>query len=193
MALQRGEAHIAPIHLLDESSGEYNRSFVKKTLPALKAVLVKGVRRVQGLIVPKGNPKGVASLEDLERLDLKFVNRQRGSGTRLLLDYRLKVLGIDPSGIIGYGREMTTHMAVASAVQSGTADVGLGIQSAAEILGLDFIHVGVEDYDFLVPEQYVECLPVQRFIETLKSDSFKERVTALGGYELENPGMIIEL
>lgn len=193
MALQRGEAHIAPIHLLDEATGEYNSSFVRKTLPGLKAVLVKGVKRVQGLIVPKGNPNGIRNLSDLGRPDLKFVNRQKGSGTRLLLDYQLKKLGIGSADIIGYAREMTTHMAVASAVQSGTADVGLGIQSAAEILGLDFIPVGVEEYDFLVPEQYLETLSVQRFIEALTLDTFKDRVMALGGYEMEDPGKIVKL
>lgn len=193
MALQRGEAHIAPIHLLDEATGSYNRSFVQKTMPGLKAVLIKGVRRVQGLMVPKGNPQGIQSLRDLDRAELRFVNRQKGSGTRILLDYQLKNLGIDSVRITGYSREMTTHMAVASAVQSGTADVGLGIQSAAEILGLDFIPVGVEDYDFLVPEAYLETQAVQRFIEALKLDAFRERVMALGGYELEEPGQLIRL
>lgn len=193
MALQRGEAHIAPIHLLDEATGDYNAAFVRRMLPDLKAVLVKGVRRVQGLIIPKGNPLGIATLADVGKPGLRFVNRQRGSGTRLLLDYQLKGLGIDPAIITGYTREMTTHMAVASAVQSGTADVGLGIQSAAEILGLDFIPVGVEEYDFLVPVQYVETQAVQRFIEVLKLEAFQKRVLALGGYELANPGMMIKL
>ncbi len=193
MALQRGEAHIAPIHLLDEDTGGYNVSFVRKMLPDLKAVLVKGVRRVQGLIVSKGNPLGIATLGDIGNPGIRFVNRQKGSGTRLLLDYQLKGLGVDPAVITGYAREMTTHMAVASAVQSGTADVGLGIQSAAQILGLDFIPVGVEEYDFLVPEEYLETESVQRFIEVLKLEAFHERVLALGGYELENPGMTIKL
>ncbi len=193
MALQRGEAHVAPIHLLDEATGEYNRSYVRKVLPGLKAVLVKGVRRVQGLMVPAGNPKGITTIADLGRSDLRFVNRQKGSGTRLLLDYNLKRMGIEAASIAGYGREMTTHMAVASAVESGTADVGLGIQSAAAILGLDFIPVGVEAYDFLVPEQYLETLPVQRFIETLRLEAFQRKVLALGGYELEEPGVIIPL
>lgn len=193
MALQRREAHLAPIHLLDEATGEYNRSFVRRMLPDLKAVLVKGVRRVQGMMVPKGNPLGVTALSDLGRPGIRFVNRQKGSGTRLLLDYQLKRQGIDAAAITGYGREMTTHMAVASAVQSGTADVGLGIQSAAEILGLDFIPVGIEEYDFLVPEQYLDTLPVQRFIETLKQEAFQNRVRALGGYELDSPGTVIPL
>lgn len=193
MALQRGEAHLAPIHLLDEATGEYNRSFVQKTLPGLRAVLVKGVRRVQGLMVAPGNPQGITGLADLARPGLRFVNRQKGSGTRLLLDYELKKLAIDAELIQGYHREMTTHMAVASAVQSGTADAGLGIQSAAEILGLDFIPVGVEEYDFLVPEQYLDTLPVQRFIEALKLPVFQEKVLALGGYELDAPGTVIRL
>lgn len=193
MALQRGEAHVAPIHLLDEATGEYNRSFVQKTLPGMKAVLVKGVRRIQGLMVAKGNPLGITGLSDLARPELRFVNRQKGSGTRLLLDYELKRLGMATDALQGYQREMTTHMAVASAVQSGTADAGLGVQSAAQVLGLDFIPVGVEAYDFLVPEQYLEALPVRRFIEALRLPAFREKVLALGGYELEEPGKVIRL
>lgn len=193
MALQRGEAHVAPIHLLDETTGDYNRTFVRKTLPGLEAVLVQGVRRIQGLMVPRGNPRGISSLADLAQPGLRFVNRQKGSGTRILLDYELKKLGIDPTTIIGYHREMTTHMAVASAVQSGTADAGLGVQSAAEILDLDFIPIGMEAYDFLVPIHYLETVPVQRFIAALKLDVFREKVLALGGYELDDPGTVMPL
>lgn len=193
MALQRSEAHVAPIHLLDEETGDYNQEFVRKMFPDFKGILVKGVKRVQGIMVLKGNPKNVESLGDLVRPAVRFVNRQRGSGTRLLLDYKLKVMGLESAAISGYAREMTTHMGVASAVLSGTADAGLGIQSAAETMGLDFIPVGVEEYDFLIPEQYEWEEPVQRFISALKSDTFHQRVLALGGYELDAPGTIVRL
>lgn len=193
MALHRGEAHVAPIHLLDEATGEYNRSVVRRALPQLEAVLVQGVRRIQGLMVPRGNPRDIKGLEDLAAPGLRFVNRQRGSGTRILLDYHLKRMGLSADALQGYQREMTTHMAVASAVASGSADAGLGIQSAAEILGLDFIPIGVESYDFLVPKVHLETLPVQKFIQVLGSEAFREKLMAVPGYELEAPGTLTAL
>lgn len=193
MAIVKGEAHMAPIHLLDEATGEYNISYVKKLFPTFKGYLIRGVKRTQGLMLPKGNPKGVKGLEDLTRSDIRFVNRQRGSGTRLLLDHNLKIRNMDSEGIQGYDREMTTHMAVASAVASCTADVGLGVRSAAALTGLDFIPVGDEAYDFLVAESHIEAIPVQRAIEALRSEAFKNKVLALGGYGVENCGEVITI
>lgn len=144
-------------------------------------------------MVPRGNPRGIKGLEDLAAPGLRFVNRQRGSGTRILLDYHLKRLGLSADALQGYQREMTTHMAVASAVASGSADAGLGIQSAAEILGLDFIPIGVEAYDFLVPKVHLETLPVQKFIQVLGSEAFREKLMAVPGYELEAPGTMTAL
>ena len=150
MALKTGETHIAPTHLLDMETGEYNVSYLKKYVPNKKIALVKCVNRIQGFMVEKGNPKNITKFEDLARKDIKFVNRQRGSGTRLLLDYNLNKLNIDFKNINGYYREEFTHLAVAAAVEAGDADAGLGVFSAANMMGLDFIPVCNEEYDSFV-------------------------------------------
>ncbi len=191
MSLRRGEAHIAPIHLLDESSGNYNIEYIKRYLPNTEMVLIKGVKRIQGIMVRKGNPKQISGFKDLTREDVQFVNRQRGAGTRILLDYKLSLNGISPENILGYQREMTTHMAVAAAVESGSADAGLGVSSAAKAMNLDFIPVGEEDYDFAVPLRYLKQPMIELFIEILKSAEFARELEALGGYTLESAGEII--
>ncbi len=185
MALKRKEAHMAPIHLLDEATGEYNVSYLRKMFNEPMAI-IKGVQRVQGLMVKKGNPLGIRSMEDLKKV--RYVNRQRGAGTRILFDYMLKTSGISPEEINGYDREATTHMALAALVQSDSADTGLGIQSAASAMGLDFVEIGVEDYDFAVPQKYLELPLVQAFIAILKSDAWKDRLRELGGYNCEQSG-----
>ncbi|MBI4699048.1 MAG: molybdopterin biosynthesis protein, partial [Nitrospirae bacterium] len=141
IALKRGEAHIAGTHLLDEKTGEYNISYIKQLLPGDKIILINLIYRQQGLLVLKGNPKNIKGFEDLSREDITFINRQSGSGTRLLTDKYLKELKIEPRNIKGYDKEEFTHMGVASAVLSGVADTGLGILAASKALGLDFIHV----------------------------------------------------
>lgn len=184
MALKRGEAHLAPIHLLDEETGEYNVSYLQKYLAAEQVVLVKGVKREQGLMVAKGNPKGIFGIDDLARNDLTFVNRQKGSGTRILTDYLLNQKKIQAETIRGYDREMTTHMAVAAAVECGTADAGVGVASAAGAMGLEFISIGYEEYDFAIPERYMESDMIKSFLKVLKSVEFKNILMNLGGYEL---------
>lgn len=188
MAMKRKECHISPIHLLDESTGEYNISYIKKYFPDRKMALIKGVKRLQGFIVQKGNPDNVKNFEDLIREDICFVNRQRGAGTRILLDYHCKRLGINTNDIKGYKREMATHMAVAVSVKTGSANVGMGVYSAAKALDLDFIPIAYESYDFLVPHEYLDDPKIQEFISILKSDDFRNKVLDLGGYELEDTG-----
>lgn len=182
LALSRGEAHIAPIHLLDEATGEYNTSYIERYLNDYEIVLVKGVKRQQGFIVEKGNPKNINSVKDLVRDNISFVNRQRGSGTRILTDYLLSKEGVSLESIVGYGREMTTHMAVAAAVKSGTADVGVGVYSAAHTMGLDFIPIGYEEYDFAIPRRYLETEMIKTFCKALESHEFNEILQELGGY-----------
>lgn len=191
MALKTGETHMAPTHLLDMETGEYNVSYLKRYVPNKKIALVKCVNRIQGFMVKKGNPKNVTRFEDLLREEIKFVNRQRGSGTRLLLDYNLNKLSIDPKNIKGYSREEFTHLAVAAAVESGDADAGLGVYSAASMMGLDFIPVCNEEYDLAIPEEYLDSDVVKEFIETIKSKEFKEKLQELGGYDYSNTGTII--
>jgi len=191
MAIRRGEAHLAPVHLLDEETGVYNLSYLRRFLGEKEVVLVKGIKRQQGIMVRRGNPKKIRGLEDLTREDITFVNRQKGSGTRVLLDYKLKELGIDAAEIVGYDREMTTHMTVASAITSGTADAGIGIKSVANVMDLDFIPIGDEEYDFVLEEKFLQQENIKVFLEILQSDEFKQKLTELGGYFLDEPGKLV--
>ncbi len=196
MALKRGEAHIAPTHLLDEETGAYNISHLQRLFEE-PLVLVKGVSRIQGIIVKKGNPLGIKGLEDLTALrgngTVRYVNRQRGAGTRVLFDYQLKRLGISPDAVDGYDREMATHMAVAAAVASDGADAGMGVLSAAKSMGLDFIPIGSEEYDFAIPQRFMELPQIKAFLEILESDEFKSRLEELGGYGTEHTGQRIRI
>ncbi len=192
MAIKKGECHIAPIHLLDEETGMYNLSYLKRYLVDEGVVLIKGVKRTQGMIIPKGNPKNIKGINDLIRPDISFVNRQRGSGTRVLLDYLLKQKQLEANQILGYTREMNTHMMVASAVASGSCDVGIGVLSAANMMDLDFIPIGDEAYDFVILKENLDDPRVQIFIKVLKSEQFREALKRLGGYELEQPGEIVK-
>jgi putative molybdopterin biosynthesis protein len=149
------------------------------------------VLRDQGLIVLPGNPKGIKGIEDLGRKDVSFINRQAGSGTRILLDFRLTQLGIDPSGVNGYENEEFTHMSVAVSVLSGAVDVGLGIYAAAKALNLDFIPVVTEQYDLIIPETFYESENIRILLDTINSSEFKKRVQALGGYSTEKTGKVI--
>jgi putative molybdopterin biosynthesis protein len=149
------------------------------------------VRRQQGLLVQQGNPKAIAALADLARSDITFVNRQAGSGTRVLLDYQLQNLHLDGRAIHGYEREEFTHMAVAVAIASGLADVGLGIQSAAHALHLDFIAVGEEQYDLLFLRSFFESDGGANLLDVVGSAGFRQAVEALGGYDASHSGEII--
>ncbi|MBF0118326.1 MAG: molybdopterin biosynthesis protein [Desulfobacterales bacterium] len=191
MAIKRGVCHVAGSHLLDESDGSYNISYIKKHLPDIKVKVVNLVLRDQGLIIPKGNPKGIRGIEDLSRKDITFINRQVGSGTRILLDYKLKELKINPSTINGYPNEEVTHMSVAVAVLSGTANVGLGIFAAAKALNLDFIPVVTEQYDLVIPERYFETENIKALLDVINTGKFKKRVEELGGYHTNKTGQIM--
>lgn len=191
MAIKRGACHLAGSHLLDTEDGTYNRSYIAKYLPQHDVRLVNLVYRDQGLIVARNNPKGIKGIEDLARKGISFINRQPGSGTRILLDYRLNQIGINPEDIIGYQHEEFTHMAVAVAVLSGTADAGLGIYAAAKALDLDFIPVVTEQYDLIIPQTYFESENIQLLLETVNSREFKRRVAALGGYSTQKTGEVI--
>ena len=162
MALQRHETTIAPTHLLDMETGEYNVAYLKQIFPGEKMVLIKGLDRIQGIMVKKGNPLNITCVEDLAKV--RYVNRQRGAGTRVLLDYKLKEIGLSPAQIDGYDKEAATHMAVAAAVSSSEIDAGMGIKPAADTMGLDFIEVGVEEYDFAIRKADLDTPQVKAFI-----------------------------
>ena len=191
MAIKRGMCHVAGTHLLDESDGSYNKSYIQKYLPDIPVRLVHLVMRDQGLILPAGNPMGIQGIADLMREQVRFINRQSGSGTRILLDYQLKQLKLDAGRIEGYQTEEFTHMAVAAAVMSGAAHVGLGIYAAAKALGLDFIPIVTEQYDLVIPSIYFETPAIQSLMTVINSSAFKQRVSALGGYHTERTGEVL--
>ena len=187
VALRRGEAHLAGSHLFDPESGEYNVAYVRQYLPQRALVLVTLTRRQQGLLIASGNPKGISGLDDLARLDVRYVNRQRGAGTRVLLDYRLGEMGLAPEAIRGYEREEVTHLAVAAAIASGLADCGLGIRAAARALELDFIPVAWERYDFIIPREHYESALLAPLLALLQDEGLRAAVRELPGYD---PGLM---
>ena len=190
-ALKRGDAHLAGSHLLDPATGEYNFSYIRQYLADVPVVLVTFMHREQGLIVAPGNPKGIRGLADLARDDVRYVNRQRGAGTRVLLDYHLGKLGIDTARVNGYRREEYTHLAVAVAVQSGAADCGLGIAAAAAALQLDFIPVEQERYDLVIPRIHYESELLRPLLDLLNGKTFRQVVDGLAGYETTHMGEIV--
>ena len=191
-AIRKGVCHMAGSHLLDTEDGSYNLSYIRKILPNMPVKRVQLVFRDQGLMVAPGNPKGIQGIEDLARKDVRFINRQGGSGTRVLLDYRLNQLHIPPEDIAGYNTDEFTHMAVAVAVLGGTADAGLGIFAAARALNLDFIPVVTEQYDLIIPEMFFKTENIQRLLDVIRSDIFKDKVNRLGGYHTERTGEVLE-
>ena len=175
VALRRGEAHLAGSHLLDPETGEYNDRYVKQYLPSQDVVLVTLVGREQGWLVPKGNPNKLTSWADAANSELQMINRQRGAGTRVLLDYELTKLNIEPTQINGYEREEYTHLAVAAAIASGSADFGLGIRAAARALDLDFVPLTHEQYDLVIPKAYYESDLIRPFLDLLHNVTSSKR------------------
>lgn len=190
-ALKRGEAHCAGTHLLDEETGDYNVSYIERLLPDRPVVLVNLVYREQGFIVAPGNPEGIRGAEDLAEKGVPFINRQRGAGTRVLFDFKLKQQGIASAQIQGYEREEYTHMAVAAAVAAGSAAAGMGIRAAALALGLDFVPVVEERYDLCIPEEYFSSPYIERLLEIMAEAAFREEVRSLGGYDLRDCGRLM--
>ncbi|MCC7449810.1 MAG: molybdopterin biosynthesis protein [Anaerolineae bacterium] len=188
VALRRKEAHLAGVHLLDTKTGEYNISYIQQYLPDESLRLVTFANREQGLIVAAGNPLSIQSLDDLPRV--RYVNRQRGAGTRVLLDYELEKWGIRSDSIAGYDREEYTHLAVAAAVASGIADCGMGVRSAAIAMGLDFIPVGWERYDLVIPAAHLEHTGVQHLLSLLDDREFKRALGEQPGYDTRQTGQV---
>jgi len=215
VALRRGEAHLAGSHLLDPETGEYNISYIRRYLPGVKVKVITLVGREQGLLVQRGNPKNIKSLGDLSRPGaglarasaagtgersrrgeseaerVRFVNRQRGAGTRVLLDYQLNLLGIATDSIIGYDQEEYTHLGVAAAVASGRADCGLGIAAAAKALELDFIPLYQERYDLVIPKEYAESDLLTPLFAVLENQEFRTAVVNLPGYDVSKMGDLV--
>lgn len=192
-ALRDGACEIAPIHLLDPETGEYNAKYVEKYFGAGKCVLIKGPTRIQGIMVKKGNPKRIRAISDICRAGIAFANRQNGSGTRVLFDYLLKKAGHAPEEVSGYGREFVTHLAVSAAVRSGGFDCGLGVLSAARAFELDFEPVGEEEYDFLCLAEFFATEKCRRFVEVLRSERLRRKLIELGGYGFARLGEAVRI
>ncbi len=188
VALKREEAHLAGAHLLDPETGVYNKSYIDRYLPDVRVRSLVLVGRQQGLIVQRGNPKQIAQLADLAREDVRFVNRQRGAGTRVLLDYQLALAGIDAAAITGYEQAEYTHLAVAAAVLSGRADCGLGIAAAAHALDLAFIPLFEERYDLIIPAAYTESDLLRPLITLVQDQTFADAISTLAGYNTAQTG-----
>lgn len=191
LAIRNKACHMAGAHLLDPEDGGYNISYIEKYLPDDPVRVVNLVMREQGLILKKGNPHGIQGIEDLAKKGLPFINRQAGSGTRILFDYKLGLMGLAPSDISGYENEEYTHMSVAAAVLSGRAQAGLGIMAAARALDLDFIPVITEAYDLIIPERFFNTENIRQVLATISTGAFKKRVAALGGYGTQKTGRIV--
>ncbi len=192
MALKRGETHLAGSHLLDPESGEYNLTYIRQHIPEIPLRVVTLVGRTQGLFLAKGNPKKIQGLEDLNRQDLSFVNRQHGAGTRLLLDYHLEELGISHDNIRGYSHEEYTHLGAAAVVASGRADCALGIEAASFALDLDFLPLYSERYDLLIPEKYAQTELLNPLLDLLEDPIFRKAVAERPGYDVSEMGKIVK-
>lgn len=191
LAVARGQAHFAGTHLLDPATGVYNREAITRHLGKIPVTLIRLVNREQGIILPKGNPLKINSLYDIAAKNIRFINRQKGSGTRVLLDYQLSQAGIQAQNINGYRNEEYTHMNIAQAVLSGRADAGLGVRAAANALDLDFIPIGYEEYDLAIPLKYMEDERLLALLEVIRSGEFKEIVEKMGGYSTAKTGEVI--
>jgi putative molybdopterin biosynthesis protein len=192
-ALARGECHLAGTHLLDPATGDYNTPYVRRALAGRAVALVTLAEREQGLTVLPGNPRAILSFEDLARPDVRFVNRQRGAGTRVLLDARLAGRGISPDAVNGYAREEHTHMAAAVAVASGVADCALTIRAAAAALGLGFVPLEIERYELAALADSLDDPGVAALLATLRSPAFRAAAEALGGYSARDAGAVREI
>ncbi|MFO7952309.1 MAG: molybdopterin biosynthesis protein [Bacillota bacterium] len=192
IAVGRGQAHLAGVHLFDPETKEYNLPYIKKMLPEAKTHLVNLVYRMQGWIVPKGNPDGLETIEQLADSDLSYVNRQKGAGTRMLFDHLLKEAGLSPQQIYGYEREEHTHLNVAAAVAAGTARVGLGILPAAKAFDLDFVPLVEERYDLLFSDSFYQSSEAKILFEIIRDPQFREQAEAMGGYSMRDAGKIID-
>ena len=188
IALQEGRADLAGIHLLDAETGEYNYPYIKHLLPGREVAIVHLAYRIQGLMFAAGNPKRINGIENLRRPDLTLINRQKGSGTRILLDQELRKLGITPSDLNGYTHEVDTHLAVARGIAQGKADVGLGIEAAARACHIDFLPLYRERYDLVIPTENYKNKKLAPLIKVIVSKDFQKAVTEAGGYDTSQTG-----
>lgn len=191
ISMYNGEGDIVSLHLFDGDTGEYNLPYIKKILVGYPFILINLLSRKAGFYVKKGNPLNLASWTDLKREDVKIINREKGSGARILLDEQLRINEIPTRNIKGYDHEETNHLSVASAVSTGIADVGVGIEKAAKIIGIDFVPLITEQYDLVI----LKTPETEQLISTVKgilsSNQFQSEVNSIGGYDTSQIGKII--
>jgi putative molybdopterin biosynthesis protein len=193
-ALNRGEVHVAGVHLVDERSGAWNLPDLQRSLKGMDCLVVTFAHWEEGLIVRQGNPKKIRGIEDLARPAVKIVNREKGSGARRLLDRQLKGYGIPPAKVKGYGAEVFSHLDVASRVKAGSVDAGIGVRAAASICGLDFVSLQRERYDLVIPKIHYETLHgLRTLLDTIVSWPFRDELEALGGYDTRETGKVVEV
>lgn len=192
LALYRGAANVVTTHLWDSDTDTYNVPYVRRLLPGHKTLIINLVYRTEGLYVAKGNPKKIIGWQDLARPDVRFVNRERGSGARVLVDEQLRILHIEHAAINGYEHEEPSHLAVASCVARGDADVGVGIEKAAlQVNGIDFIPLKKERFDLVIRKEDSERLQFKAILSILQSQAFRNEVAGMGGYDLSQMGKIM--
>jgi molybdate-binding protein/DNA-binding XRE family transcriptional regulator len=189
--LERGEAHAAGTHLWDPESGEYNLPYIRRELTDRRVVVVTLSQWQQGLVVARGNPKGIAGPADLARQDITIVNREAEAGSRTMLDVWLRQAGVAPHWVRGYAHEVLSHAEVAEAVASGAADVGPGILAVARAMGLDFLPLQEERYDLVIPAEFLNTAPVQAVLDIAVSSPFQAELEALGGYDSSRTGTVV--
>ncbi|TGE37969.1 helix-turn-helix domain-containing protein [Desulfosporosinus fructosivorans] len=191
-ALYQGEVQMATAHMWDGKTGEYNVPYIERMLPGTPAVVIRLASRMQGFYVAKGNPKNIKDWNDLRRSDITIINREKGSGTRILLDEHLRKLGISGRSINGYSRESQSHLAIASTVARGDADLGIGNEKAClQVQGIDFIPIQKEQYDMIIKKEDLNCPAFEAIFEIIRSDEFKFELQGLGGYGLTELGKVI--
>jgi molybdate-binding protein len=186
----RNEAHVAGLHLLDPTTGEYNRPFARERL-GNDVHLVTFAIWEQGLMVSAGNPLGIRDVRSLARSDVRMINREPGSGARALLDAELRNAAVEPREVEGFETVVRSHLAAAEAVSAGLADAAIGARVAAQALGLDFVLLAEERYDLAIPDRYYGLEPVQALLETLTSPLFRREIDAFGGYDVAPMGAVV--
>lgn len=190
--LYQGHVQIATAHLWDGDTGEYNVPYVKRMLPGISAVIVHLAKRMQGFYIANGNPKNIKGWEDLKRSDIAIVNREKGSGSRVLLDEHLRKLNINPSGIKGYDKEYSSHLGIASAVSRKEADIGIGNEkSGLQVKDIDFIPLQQENYELIIKKEDIHKPNFQAVLSVINSEEFKMELEGIGGYILTDIGKIV--
>jgi len=190
IALAEGSADLAGSHLWDQASDTYNTPFVSRIIPGRRVALITMAYRRVGMIFPPGNPDNIKGLEDITRKNIRFINRQPGSGTRVWLDAILKELAISKDHVLGYNNDKTTHSEVARTIAEGKADLGIGLEAAARSYGLDFLFLRNDRYDLVIPDSHIQREPIKALIEWINRDSTKAFIASLGGYDTQCTGCI---